>query len=171
MNAFEYFEDIYGDYVNTDEYAKFKKHIGIILLASDKGVAVCGSTALNIVTRKVSKVPSDVDFVTDSNEKALTFLSEILLKIEKYRWYGQIKVQNHTNFCFKGTTTHYKLNTQFGFNVCVMVLNKPLKSFYTKFGVCVQFIDDLKEYTELASSIDGKTRELITLTEDTTQII
>lgn len=166
MSELQFFENLYSDFLETDKYKSFKKHIGIIMLASKYKMALCGSTALHIVTKNAVNVPNDIDFVTDDNTIALTFISEIFKRIDKYKWYGSVLIQNKTNFCFEGTCCHYKIKTSFGFNVCTMVLNSKLKSYFTKEGICVQFIDDLKKYTELASEIDGKERLKIENSEE-----
>lgn len=158
MNHKPYFDLLYRDFAKTEEYSKFSKSIGLIEPASKMNIALCGSTAIHIASKKPPKVPSDIDFVTDSNDAAIKFIAWCFLNFEKYRWYGNVQIQHKTNFCFEGTLCHYKLKTSFGTNVCIMVSTEPVNRWRTEYGLCIQKFDDVVSWAKKAQEKDHKKR-------------
>ena len=153
-----FFENLYCGFVDTEEFKKFIKITGCVHTASQLKIAIAGSTAIHIASKKPTRVPSDIDFVTDNGDLALKFILNLIINYEKYRWYGDLKIQNKTNFCFEGTSKHYKLKTSFGINICVMVLNDKLNYWVNDNGIVVQKFDDVIKFAKIASSKDGKNR-------------
>lgn len=170
MTREDFFDDLYKDFISTDEYKKFRSNIISIGLASSLKIAVAGSAGMHINHRQPSKVPSDIDLVTNSDESAMEFLNKLVLKFKKYRWYGTIKIQHETQFCFKGTASHYKINNSFGINICVMVLKEPVNYWFNSCGICVQFYEDIIKYAKIAEEIDHKNRPELNSDKYTTEL-
>ena len=160
--------DLYKNMENpdTEKYNWFRHNIPTIRLASKYGIALCGSVGINLSTNKYDRYPNDIDFVTDNNSTALSFITELIKKFEKYKWFGKILIQNDTDFCFKGTSVHYKIQSSFGTNICVMVLKTKLNFWYTKDGVCIQSLNDMYKYNKEAREKDGKPKTCITPIEE-----
>ena len=155
--------DLYKDMENFDyeKYKWFRQNIPTIRLASKHGIALCGSVGINLSTNKYDRYPSDIDFVTDFNHTALCFISELIKKFERYKWFGRILIQNNTDFCLPGTSVHYKIKSSFGTNICVAVLKDKLNFWYTKDGVCVQSLNDMYKYNNIARDRDNKDNRVI----------
>jgi len=170
MTREDFFDDLYKDYLLSEEYKNFRKNIVSISLASSLKIAVAGSTGMHISHRKPHKVPSDVDLITGSDEAALEFITKLILKFKKYRWYGTLQIQNETSFCFKGTSSHYKIKNSFGINICVLVLREKVNYWYNSCGICVQNYDDIIKYARIAKERDGKERPELLNNKYTTEL-
>jgi hypothetical protein len=173
----KYLENIYVSCCKMDGYDRLIKSAGIIRAASKCKLAVCGSTGMHFGHRNPRKLPGDLDFVTDSSENALEFISKVLMLFKKYRHYGRIYVQNRTDWCPDRTITHYKVISSIHIDICVMVLAPGVKFnyWYNDVGVCVQKYDDIRQSAEELTDRDGKHRvdlevefesELVTEYED-----
>lgn len=163
MDRKSFLDEVYKYYLKDDNYIKLSKSFPLIGVASKLNIAVAGSLGFHISREKGFKVPSDIDFVTDDNDKALRFVLHTIMLFEKYNWYGSVLIQNKTKFCFNGTMQHYKITSSFGVNVCVLVLKDKLNFWYNKCGICIQKFDDIISYMKIASDKDKKVR--IELTE------
>ncbi|MFA7520986.1 hypothetical protein [Shewanella sp.] len=158
MDRKTFLNSVYSDFKETEEYKKLYKSFPLIGVASKLNIALAGSTAIHVTAKKAKRVAGDLDFVTDSSEKAMSFISKILELYKKYNWHGRILIQNKTKFCFEGTSQHYKIFTSFGVNICIMVLDSPINYWYNEVGICIQKINDIVKYMSEAKDRDKKDR-------------
>ena len=88
MNYKAWFDLLYRDFSKTDEYKRLSKSFGVVGMASKLSIPICGSVANHISTKRPSRVPQDLDFVTDDNKNAIRFIVWCIITFEKYERTG-----------------------------------------------------------------------------------
>jgi len=131
----------------------------VINYARNCGLAVGGSIAMAISNKKPHKIPNDFDFFTDKNDKALDFLNKITSWLSR-RPNTNYKVlfNNKNKFTLPGVSNHIRIMVPFWKPICIMTLESPIRTFYFKGGLEVQYFDDVVSAAKHVSCIDNKER-------------
>ncbi len=130
----------------------------VLNIARQSGVAIGGSIAMAITRKKAVKEPGDIDLFTDSQVKAEDFIKRLTSYLNgRPNTYYDMRINNRTEHCLEGVVRHYRVKVPFWLPICVMVLEKPIRTFYWN-KMPVQFFDDVVSAAKKASDIDGKTR-------------
>jgi len=155
----KYLDKVYSDFLETDEYKKLRLQAKLIHKASRKGLALGGSTGLHFAYGHATKLPGDLDFITDNHMKAWEFMQWFYMGIRGYKHHARMYIQNQTDWCPTGTLAHYKLSSSLHMDLCIMVLPKgALNKWYNECGVCVQAFDDIVAAAKELTKRDNKPR-------------
>lgn len=155
----DHLDMVYRDHLEKPEYKALRRHAGLIGRASYLGLALGGSTGRHICTKHSTRLPGDLDFITDSQEVAWKFVFGVCRQFEKYKHHGRIYTQHGTDWCPDGTVSHYHLTSTIHMKMCIMVLHpETLNVWYTDSGICVQQYDDIVAAAARLSKRDGKPR-------------
>jgi hypothetical protein len=152
-------------YRDFDESWVLKNSL-ILNLTRKHKLSFGGSIAMAITRKKAIRKPGDIDLFTNSNEDALEFIGSIIkyLHNKKGSFY-RIYVNNETKFTLEGVKSHYRIvGPPYWLPICIMVLKKPIRSYFYH-GAKVQFFDDVVKAAKEVTEKDGKERVSMILDE------
>lgn len=131
----------------------------IINYALNCELIVGGSIAMAVSNKKPHKVPGDFDFFTDKHDDAMKFFNKLtdwLTKRPGTNFKVMFNVKNE--YTLPGVSHHIRILVPFWKPICIMTMESPVRAFYTKGGLRVQYFDDVVAAAKHASTIDNKER-------------
>lgn len=128
-------------------------------LAQQNNLAVCGSVGIALSRKKASKLPNDIDFVTNDYTNAINFvadLSKIVWGGGMYRGKMTIQQQYMTDWVPSKAIAHIRVKMQFFIPICIFVRRKvDFRTWYCG-GHMVQ---DYRDITSSKEEVEGRRRK------------
>lgn len=131
---------------------------GVFYYAFRHNLAICGNIGLALGHKNPYKVPSDIDFVTDSTDSAMRFAQRLTLCAIRYPTFIKSTISTNPRFVAPGAILHIRIESPFWLPVCVFVINGPLRIWYARIGLRVQKYDDIVSAAREIQKKDGKHR-------------
>lgn len=146
----------------------WQRHNRLFNLAKKRKVAICGSTAVAIVTNK-PYVPNDLDFA-GAIDDVFELVSDINLFFIDHPSHWRIMVNANNDFVPSRAQGHIRLTSSFWLPVCIFLLPRHKFKSFTYHGALIQNIKHVEEAADELTRSDGKPRlanSLTALTFDT----
>jgi hypothetical protein len=154
MKAIDHLKEVYSGF----DQKWIEKNRFVLETAVPHGMAIGGSIALALGTKKAKKDPSDIDFVCPSVNDAVAFIAALQVKLLQYKSHWRVYANHNTEFVPPGCITHFRFQTAFWLPICIMVIPVEKFRFWFSHGLRVQLFDLAKKAASDLELVDEKDR-------------